>query len=46
MADKGSKKTVHRDSGSGQFTTKSNADKHPKTTEKERVSTGSPTKKK
>jgi hypothetical protein len=46
MADKGSKKTVHRDSGSGQFTTKAKADKNPKTTEKERVSTGTTKKKK
>ena len=46
MADKGSKKTVHRDSGSGQFTTKSAAAKNPKTTEKERVSTGTTKKKK
>lgn len=34
------KKTVHRDSGSGQFVKKDYADKHPKTTEKERVRTG------
>jgi hypothetical protein len=46
MADKGSKKTVHRDSGSGQFTTKSTAEKNPKTTEKERVATGTTKKKK
>ncbi len=46
MADKGSKKTVHRDSGSGQFTTKSASEKNPKQTEKERVSTGTTKKKK
>lgn len=34
------KKTVYRDSGSGQFVPKNYADKHPKTTEKERVRTG------
>jgi hypothetical protein len=31
------KKTVYRDSDKGQFTTKEYAEKHPKTTEKERV---------
>lgn len=34
------KKTVFRDSGSGQFVPKPYADKHPKTTERERVRTG------
>jgi hypothetical protein len=34
------KKTVHRDSGNGQFVTKKFADSHPKTTERERVRTG------
>lgn len=32
-----SKKTVHRDSGTGQFVTKRYAESHPKTTETERV---------
>ena len=35
----GKKKTIHRDSKTGQITTKKYADKHPATTEKERVST-------
>jgi len=34
------RKTVHRDSGTGQFVTKKYADQHPKTTERERVRTG------
>ncbi|UZW54974.1 hypothetical protein NUH86_16085 [Sphingobium sp. JS3065] len=34
------KKTVYRDSDSGQFVKKNYADKHPKTTERERVRTG------
>ncbi len=34
------RKTVRRDSGSGQFVTKKFADKHPNTTETERVRTG------
>lgn len=41
MADK--KKTVYRDSEDGQFVKKDYADKHPKTTEKERVRTEPPT---
>ena len=32
-----SKKVVYRDSGTGQFVPKKYADKHPKTTERERV---------
>lgn len=40
-----SKKTVYRDSESGQFVKKSYSDKHPKTTEKERVRTGGDKKK-
>lgn len=40
------KKTVHRDSESGQFTTKKYADNHPKTTERERVRITKPDKKK
>ncbi|MBT4931875.1 MAG: hypothetical protein HOL66_02790 [Rhodospirillaceae bacterium] len=31
------KKTVYRDSKDGQFTTKRDAERHPDTTEKERV---------
>lgn len=38
------KKTIYRDSGSGQITTKQYADKHPKTTEKERVNVPVPKK--
>ena len=34
------KKTVYRDSKDGQFVKKEYADKHPATTEKERVRTG------
>jgi hypothetical protein len=34
------RKIVHRDSKSGQFTTKKYADRHPATTETERVRTG------
>lgn len=30
------KKTVYRDAGTGQFVTEKYADRHPKTTEKER----------
>ena len=37
MPAKEQKKTVYRDSEDGQFTTKKYAEKHPKTTEKERV---------
>jgi hypothetical protein len=40
MAKSASKKTVHRSSGSGRFVTEKYAKTHPKTTEKERVSTG------
>jgi len=35
------KKTVYRDSKDGQFVKKDYAEKHPDTTEKERVRTGS-----
>lgn len=35
MAEK--KKTIHRDSETGRITTEKYADKHPRTTEKERV---------
>jgi len=34
------KKTVYRDSETGQFTTENKAKRSPKTTEKERVRTG------
>lgn len=34
------KKTVYRDSGTGQFTTENKSKKSPKTTERERVRTG------
>lgn len=37
---KDDKKTIYRDSKTGQITTKKEAEKHPGTTEKERVSTG------
>jgi hypothetical protein len=40
MAKSGQTKTIHRSSESGRIVTKQYADKHPKTTEKERVSTG------
>jgi hypothetical protein len=40
------KKTVYRDSEDGQFTTKKYAETHPRTTEKERVRTAPPTKRK
>jgi|GEM_PF-1065394 len=43
--DKEPKKTVYRDSGTGEFVKKDYADKHPKTTEKERVRTGGEKKK-
>lgn len=43
MADK--KKTVHRDSKSGEFVPKKYADKHPSTTERERVRVNPPKKK-
>lgn len=36
------KKTVHRDSKSGEFTTEKYSKSHPSTTEKERVGTGKP----
>ena len=39
---KGPRKTVYRDSEDGQFVTKEYADKHPKTTEKERLRTDPP----
>ncbi len=39
------KKTVYRDSEDGQFTTKKYAESHPRTTERERVSVGKPSKK-
>lgn len=39
------KKTVYRDSEDGQFVKKDYAEKHPKTTEKERVPVGTPPKK-
>ena len=39
------KKTVYRDSGDGQFVKKDYAEKHPKTTEKERVVVVPPKKK-
>lgn len=34
------RKTVYRDSDKGRFVTEKYAEKHPKTTEKERVRTG------
>ena len=34
------KKTIYRRSDTGEITTKEYAEKHPKTTEKERVNTG------
>lgn len=37
MAQQPSKKTVRRDSGTGQFVTKRYAETHPKTTETEKV---------
>jgi hypothetical protein len=40
------KKTIYRDSKTGHITTERYADKHPATTEKERVSTGKPAPKK
>lgn len=43
---KGPKKTVYRDSKDGQFTTKKYSEKHPATTEKERVPVVKPTQKK
>jgi hypothetical protein len=46
MAKTPDKKTVYRDSKDGQFTTKRDAEKNPKTTEKERVNVGTPSKKK
>jgi len=42
MSDK--KKTVYRDSTDGQFTTKKDAEKRPRETEKERVRVGNPKK--
>lgn len=39
------KKTVYRDSEDGQFVKKDYAEKHPKTTEKERVPVGKKPKK-
>lgn len=35
--EKGTRKTVYRDSTDGQFVKKSYAESHPRTTEKERV---------
>ncbi|MCM0754224.1 MAG: hypothetical protein RBQ97_05965 [Acholeplasma sp.] len=43
--DKEPKKTVYRDSETGEFVKKGYADKNPKTTEKERVRTGGSKKK-
>lgn len=40
MADKAPKKTIYRRSDNGRITTKDYAERHPKTTEKERVRTG------
>lgn len=40
MAKQEEKKTVHRDSEKGRFVTQEYAEKHPKTTEKERVRIG------
>lgn len=37
MSSKQPRKTVYRDSGSGQFVTERFAERHPKTTERERV---------
>ena len=37
MADKKGSQTVHRSSVSGKFVTKEYADKHPRTTEAEKV---------
>lgn len=45
MAKQTEKKTVHRDSVSGEFVTKKYAENHPRTTEKERVPVGKPNKK-
>lgn len=44
MPTKEPKKTVYRDSEDGQFVKKDYADKHPKTTEKERVRVAPPKK--
>lgn len=46
MAEKGTRKTVHRSSEHGRFVTKKYADRHPKTTERERVRIDPPAKKK
>ena len=40
MAKQEQKKTVYRSSETGQWVPKKEAEKHPKTTEKERVRTG------
>ena len=40
------KKTIYRDSKTGEITTEEYAKKHPDTTEKERVDTGKPAPKK
>lgn len=45
MTKKPEKKTVYRNSEDGQFVKKNYAEKHPKTTEKERVNVGKPSKK-
>jgi hypothetical protein len=41
-----SKKTIYRDSDTGRITTKEYAEKHPKTTQRERVNIPSPSRKK
>ena len=46
MAKHEEKKTVYRDSEDGQFVKQEYAEKHPKTTEKERVRITPPDKKK
>lgn len=40
------KRTIYRDSGNGQLTTKEYAENHPKTTERERVNVPTSPKKK
>lgn len=44
--EKETRKTVYRDSDEGKFVTKEYADKHPKTTERERVRVSPPKKSK
>lgn len=46
MVKKPEKKTIYRDSETGQITTEDYAKRHPKTTEKERVPVVKPKKKK